>query len=196
MTSSILDDWCNVRMPPAPGLGDETALMDLDVETTSLLLLDLQTTNCTLARRPRCVATLPAVARMLKRARQAGVFVVHSLTRSATRNDLRVEVAPLEDEPSVQSGVNKFHDTDLEALLRAHQIRTVILVGTSAHGAVLHTAVGAAARGYKVIVPVDGLSADDPFAELSTCWHLLNGPGTRRSTILARCDQIRFIAHC
>jgi len=193
---SILEEWPQVSLPPVPTVAAETALLQLDVETTALLLLDLQVTNCTLEGRPRCVDTLPAIARLLRRARQAGAFVAHSLTRNATRGDLHREVASLEDEPTVQSSVDKFYGTDLESLLAAHKVRTVILVGTSAHGAVLHTSVGAAMRGYKVVVPVDGLSADDPFAELSTCWHLLNGPGTRRSTRLTRCDSIAFVAHC
>jgi nicotinamidase-related amidase len=71
-------------------------------------------------------------------------------------------------------------------------VEAVIATGTSAHGAVLHTAMGAALRGLKVYVPVDCMSAGEPFAELYTAWHMLNAPGTRRQAVLTRSDMIRF----
>lgn len=118
--------------------------------------------------------------------------VIYSLTRSADRSDIRKELAPVAGEPIVKSGVDKFFGTDLEKILKTKGIQTVILAGTSAHGAVLHTATGAALRGLKVIVPVDAMSAGDPYAEQYTAWHLVNGPGTRRQTTLTRISLIRF----
>ncbi|MBN1643128.1 MAG: isochorismatase family protein, partial [Anaerolineae bacterium] len=90
------------------------------------------------------------------------------------------------------AGVDKFHGTALEALLTQRGVRSLILVGTSAHGAVLHTAAAAALRGYEVIVPIDGLSASDAYAEQYTCWHLANSPGTRRRATLTRTHWIAF----
>ena len=92
----------------------------------------------------------------------------------------------------VKSSVDKFYNTDLEEILRTRGVETVIVVGTSAHGAVLHTATGAALRGLRVVVPVDGLSAGEAYAEQYTCWHLANGPGTRRQAALTRMDMIAF----
>jgi nicotinamidase-related amidase len=54
----------------------------------------------------------------------------------------------------------------------------LIVTGTSAHGAVLYTASEAAVRNFEVIVPVDGSSAETPFAELVTAWLLKNAPGS------------------
>ena len=51
----------------------------------------------------------------------------------------------------------------------------MIVTGTAAHGAVLNTAAAAALLGFKVILPVDAMSAD-PYAEQYTAWHLANGP--------------------
>ena len=48
----------------------------------------------------------------------------------------------------------------------------MIVVGTAANGAVLYTASGAALRGMNVIVPVDGMSAVDPYAEYYTVVHI------------------------
>jgi nicotinamidase-related amidase len=87
--------------------------------------------------------------------------------------------------------VDKFFRTDLEQILAKAAIHTVIVTGTSAQGAVLYTASGAALRGLRVIVPVDGMSADNPFAELYTAWHLVNAPGSISSLVtLTRTDLI------
>ena len=87
--------------------------------------------------------------------------------------------------------MDKFYNTDLEKILRDRGIKTVIIAGTAANGAVLHTATGAAMRGLKVIVPVDLMSAD-LYAEQYTAWHLVNAPGTRRQTTLTRSDLIEW----
>jgi len=48
-------------------------------------------------------------------------------------------------------------------LLKDKAIKTVVTMGTQAQTSVLHTAGAAALRGFKVIVPVDGMSADKVF---------------------------------
>jgi len=185
---TIIDEWASVTAPPPPELQPVT----VDPGVSALLVLDIQRQNCNAERRPRCVASIPRIQGLLTEARHRGMLVVYSLTKSASRDDVRSEVAPLPAEPVVRSGVDKFFGTELEELLRSKGIRTVVLVGTSAHGAVLHTATGAALRGFEVIVPVDGMSAGDHYAEQYTTWHLANGPGTRRQTTLTRISMIRF----
>ncbi|MHC1760106.1 MAG: cysteine hydrolase family protein [Negativicutes bacterium] len=101
-------------------------------------------------------------------------------------------VAPLQGEPAVSSSVDKFYNTDLEKILKARGIKTVVIVGTAANGAVLHTAVGAAVRGMQVVIPVDGMSSIDPYAEQYTAWHMMNGPGTRNRATLTRFSLISF----
>ena len=105
--------------------------------------------------------------------------VVYSLTRSADAEDIREEVRPRPDEPVVKSGVDKFFGTDLAEILSARPVETVIVVGP-------------AARGLDVIVPVDGLSATEPYAEQYTVWHLANAPGTRRNATLTRTGLIQI----
>ena len=99
---------------------------------------------------------------------------------------------PLEGEPIVKSSVDKFYKTDLEKILKKKGIKTVIIIGTTAEGAVLHTATGASMRGFQVIVPIDGMSAGTLYAEQYTAWHLVNAPGTRRRTTLTRFDMINI----
>jgi len=49
----------------------------------------------------------------------------------------------------------------LEKILNDKGIKTVVVAGTAAQGAVLNTASQAALRGLRVIVPVDGMSAEN-----------------------------------
>ena len=185
---TIVDEWTAVKVPPPPELKPVT----VDPKVTALLILDVQSQNCNPERRPRCVASVPRIQSLLTEARSKGMSVVYRLTRTASKSDVRKELAPVAGEPIVKSRVDKFFGTDLEAILEAEGIQTVILVGTSAHGAVLHTATGAALRGLRVIVPVDGMSAGDPYVEQYTAWHLANAPGTRGQTTLTRISLIRF----
>lgn len=186
--NTIVDEWADVKVPPAP----ELAAVKVDPGTTALLILDIQVGNCDPDKRPRCATSVPKIQRLLAKARAAGMCVVFSLTSKASESDILAELAPAAGEPIVKSSVDKFHGTELEAILRGKAVQTVILVGTSAHGAVLHTATGAAARGFAVIVPVDGMSASEPYAEQYTTWHLANAPGTRRQTTLTSIAQISF----
>ena len=185
---TIVEEWISVEAPPPP----ELKAVSVDPRSTALLILDIQKGNCSRDRRPRCVASLPRIQDLLTKARDKGMAVVYSLTSSATPADIREEVAPAASEPVVASGVDKFFRTELEDILKGKGIQTVIIVGTSAHGAVLNTATGAALRGFSVIVPVDGMSATQPYAEQYTAWHLANGPGTRRRTTLTRTDLVTF----
>ena len=54
-------------------------------------------------------------------------------------------------------------------------IKTVIVTGTSAQGAVSGTAQGATERGLKAVVPVDGMSSEDAFREAYAAFNLGGG---------------------
>lgn len=102
------------------------------------------------------------------------------------------DVAPEANEPHVLSGPDKFLHTDLEKILKDKGIKTVIAVGTSANGAALFTAAGAAFRGMSVVIPVDGMSAADPVAEFSTVIDFQTAPGVSNKTTLTTTDQVKF----
>ncbi len=187
-SQTIVDEWADVKVPPTP----ELKAVTVNPAVTALLILDIQNGNCNSERRPRCVDSIPKIQTLLTEARAKGMTVVYSLTRSADVDDIKEELKPLATEAVVKSGVDKFFGTSLERILEEKGIGTVILVGTSANGAVLHTATGAASRGLVVIVPVDGFSASDTYAEQYTAWHLVNAPGTRRKTTLTKVSLIRF----
>ncbi len=52
-----------------------------------------------------------------------------------------------------------FYGTPLDDLLRVYNIEYTVIVGTVANICVLHTAASAALRWYKVVIPIDGISA-------------------------------------
>lgn len=187
--NTIIGEWYNITIPTPPKLEEVT----VETKSAALLVLDIQNLNCNQERRPRCVESLPNIKNLLSKARNKGLLVVFSLIRSSIVKDIRKEVEPLENEPVVKAGVDKFYKTELENILTAGNISKVIIVGTSAHGAVLHTATGAAQRRLEVIVPIDGISASETYAEQYTIWHLANSPGTRRNVTLTRSDWITMV---
>jgi len=81
--------------------------------------------------------------------------------------------------------------TSLEKILKDNGITTVIVTGTAAHGAVLYTASSAALRGMQVIVPVNGISAENAFAEQYVVWNLVNAPRISTNVILTRAERIK-----
>lgn len=119
-------------------------------------------------------------------------MVVYSLIAKTTPADVIKDVAPLADEPHVLSGPDKFLNTGLEKILKDKGIKSVIAVGTSSNGAVLYTASGAIFRGMKAIVPVDGMSAVDPYADYSTVFTFADAPRLSTEATLTRSDMIKF----
>ena len=185
---TVVDEWASVQAPPAPAVKPVSA----DPRTTALLMLDFNKQTCNAERRPRCIASIPRVKKLLSLARAKGAAVVYSLSPGAQAADIAPELAPQKDEPVVASGPDKFLGTDLEKLLKERSIQTVIVAGTAAHGAVLHTASGAALRGLKVIVLVDGISAETLYPEQYAVWHLLNAPRIGAQVTISRTDMVAF----
>jgi nicotinamidase-related amidase len=184
--NNIVDEWASIKAPPAPQLKP----VQVDPKTTALLMLDFMNQNC--GKRPRCVASIPAVKKLLAAARAAKVTVVYSIIANSPPADVIKDVAPEANEPHVLSGPDKFLHTDLEKILKDKGIKTVIVTGTASNGAVLFTAAGAAFRGMNVVVPVDGMSAVDPVAEYATVLDLQTAPLLSNKTTLTTADKVKF----
>lgn len=183
---TIVDEWNVVKVPAAP----ELKRVAIDPKGSALLVLDIVKQTC--PTRPRCAASVPKIQALLTQARGKGMAVIYSLIPGRTVADILMEVAPMGGEPIVVSGPDKFLGSNLEKILRDKGIQTVIVVGTAAHGAVIYTASGAALRGLKVIVPVDGMSAADAYPEQYTAWHLVNAPQVGAQVTLTRTDMIQY----
>ena len=190
--ADILDDWATVTPPPRP----ELKAVTLEGSTTALLILDMMKAGC--GARPRCVATVPNVKRLHDAARSAGAMVWYSLVGSngmATPADvIDPGIMPREGEWARQGGPDKFLGSNLEEKLKARGIKTVIVCGTSFQGVGIGTGSGSAQRGYKVIVPIDCLSSEDPYMEQYAAWHLFKGgPAVITSQVtLTRSTMVKF----
>lgn len=167
--------------------------MTVDSKSYVLLIIDMVTQTCNAKARPRCVETVPAIERLLNEARTKGMAVIYSL--GTLGNEFVPALAPKTGEPLVKSSADKFINTNLEKMLKDKGIASVIVVGTMANGGVLHTASEAALRGFKVVLPVDGMSspnADALYTEQYTAWHLANAPVFGGRVTLTKTDMIKF----
>jgi nicotinamidase-related amidase len=188
--ASVIDNWGSVKAPPAP----ELKPVKVDPKNTALLMLDYVKQICNAERYPRCPQRLPTVKKLLDQARANGVMVIYSGTTipNSERADIDPSVAPTGDEPFLKSVLDKFLNTDLEKILKDKGITTVIMVGQAAQGAVITTGSEAAQRGFKVIVAVDGIAAQDDYDEQYTVWHLGNAPLLANRVTLTSTDLIKF----
>jgi nicotinamidase-related amidase len=154
-----------------------------------LLVLDMMKGNC--GKRPLCVASVPNVKRLYDKARAAKVFIWES---NGPENMVSDEFPPLPGDWMNVRGPDKFLNSDLEQKLKAHNIKTVIVCGTSFQGVGIGTGSAAAQRGYNVIVPVDCLSSESLYREQYSAYHLSKGgPGVvTRHTTLTRSTMVSF----
>lgn len=198
LAETIIDEWPNVKAPPPPEMKGVT----LDPKTTALLVIDLIKQTCNDQRRPRCVASIPKVEKLLAAARAKGVTVIYTLFPSPAPDkfpnpvisDVLAAVAPKGDEPIVTSAVDKFmlgdKDTGLEKILRDRGIKTIVPVGTTSHNGVLFTSVDAATRGFAVVVPVDGMSGNNSYEDQLAAYTLTSSIVYK--VTLTRTDMIEF----
>jgi nicotinamidase-related amidase len=185
--ASIIDEWASVKAPAEP---PPLKTVTVDPKTTALLMLDFVAPIC--GHTPRCVATLPAVKKLLDEARAHDMMVVYTGIPNLPESAVVPEVAPTGKEPYVQSFIDKFLNSDLEKILKDKGIKTVIAVGVSAVGAVLNTSSHAAQIGFDVIVPADGLSAADTYFEQYAVWQLTHAPVIPPHIALTSVDMIKF----
>ncbi len=191
---TIIDEWSSVKAPPAPELKPVT----LDPKTTAVFVMDLVKQTCNNERRPRCVASIPKIEKLIAAARAKGALLIATTVPPAPIADTLPAVAPKGNDPVVVAWVDKFmlgdKDTGLEKMLKDKGITNVVTVGTAVHGAVLYTASTAALRGFNVIVPVDGMSGDGNIAydEQAVAYILTHAPVLSAKITLTSIDMIKF----
>lgn len=164
--------------------------IQVDPKTTALIVVDMQNDFCQpdgtlfIEEAPK---TFDAIAHLLAVARESGMPVFftqdwHSEDDPefqiwgphARANTWGAEIvdalAPKEGEEIIRKvRYDAFYGTHLDHLLKLKGIETVIICGTVANICVHYTAASAALRWYRVIVPVDAISAITPFDKVSTC---------------------------
>jgi nicotinamidase-related amidase len=187
---TIIDDWSQVKLPPPPQLKPVT----LVPKETALLVMDFTVQTCTPERRKRCADSVPKVKKFVEAAREHGVLIIYSVAvPNSVATDVLKDLTPAAGEQVLPPlGPDKFVNSDLEKTLKDKGIKTVVAMGTQAQTSVLHTGGEAALRGFKVIVPVDAMSADDLFPEAYTAWHLSTAARISNQTTLTKLDMIGF----
>lgn len=156
----------------------------LDPATTALVVVDMQNDFIDpdgALPVPGAAETVPRIRRLLDWARTAGVAVVYTQDThrpgdpefaiwgphvlEGTRGwEIAGELAPRAGEPVFRKArYDGFYGTGLDHELRLRKIDTLIICGTVANVCVHYTAASAGLRWYKVIHPVDALSALTPF---------------------------------
>jgi nicotinamidase-related amidase len=187
---TVIDEWATAKFPAPPTLKPATIVPN----ETALLVMDFTKQTCTNERRPRCSRSVAKVLNLVTQARGKGAFIVYSVAvPGSVPSDILPELTPAAEEPVLPPlGPDKFIASDLEKTLKDKGIKAVVAMGTQAQTSVLHTAGAAALRGFKVIVPVDGMSADDVFPELYTAWHLATAARISPQVTLTKFDLVGF----
>jgi len=158
---------------PIPKIPDPVAV-EVPVKGAALLVLDITSVIC--PPRPTCVTSVPRIASLVKKARDAKVPVIYSQTATAGSTYI-ADIAPQPGDAAVTGRADKFYGTNLEQTLKDKAVETAVVVGSAANGAVLYTTFGLGLRGITVVVAQDGISGDPEFTETLTRWQLLNQPG-------------------
>jgi nicotinamidase-related amidase len=187
---TLIEEWGTAKFPAPPPL--KTA--KIEAKETALLVMDFTKQTCTPERRKRCADSVPKVVKLVTEARAKGALIVYSV---AVPNSVPADILPALTPASGEQvlpplGPDKFINSDLEKTLKDKGIKTVVAMGTQAQTSVLHTGSTAALKGFKVIVPVDGMSADEVFPELYTAWHLATAARISSNVTLTKFEMIGF----
>ena len=184
-----------LQMPATP----DPVPVKLDPKTTALVVLDYVEDICN--SQPSCKGkVLPAVTPFMERARKAGVTIAYG-TRAQNMTKWLPQVAPAPgDIKIVNTAQDRFYNTDLDKLLKAKGITTMIMVGWKISGSVTYTSVGAMIRDYTVVIPVDTTAASTDYETAIGFYNVLNSgnanltnePLKPKSVTLSRTDLIGF----
>lgn len=165
-----------------------TDKISIDPQTTALLVMDFQTLIVDNHANDQ-PALLERTAQLLEAARKASMTVIYVVVgfrpgypEVSARNmgfhaikgsgrfaagdpnaEIHAAVRPRAEEAVVtKHRVGAFTSTDLDMLLRAHGIETLLLTGISTSGVVLSTLRHAADADYRLLVVADCCSDSDP----------------------------------
>jgi hypothetical protein len=181
-------EWDSIKALPPPELQPVT----IDPTKIGVMVMDFGA-NCNAEVRPRCLWAVPNVAKVLEQARAKNMTIVFIRTQNMQPGDFVPAVAPRAGEPYfVGTKEDKLIGTDAEKIFRDKGIDTLLLMGHQGNGSVMVTALGAAMRGFKVIVPVDTMPAATAYQEQFAIWEIANGPAFRGLSTLTRSNLLKF----
>jgi nicotinamidase-related amidase len=181
-----------------PALPDPVRVV-LNPAITALLVLDYVEDICN--SQPKCKSQmLPAMTPFMARVRKAGMTVAYG-TRERNMSKWLPEVAPAAgDIKIVNTAQDRFYNTDLDKLLKAKGITTIIMVGWKVSGSLTYSSVGATLHDYTVVIPMDTTAATTDYEQTIGFYQILNqGNGNLanvalkpKAPTLTRTDMIAF----
>ena len=179
-------------MPNKPNPVDVT----VNTRTTGLLVLDLNA-RCEDPKEP-CHKLIEPVAKFLPRAREAGILIVYTVADRFQGTPLaRMPKAfqQQDKEPVIfPAAFDKFYSGELQPLLKARALKTLIVIGAASNQAVLYTATAAVRPfGYDVIIPTDGIIARGDYEQEFTLHQFTILPaGAAEKFTITQFDRITF----
>jgi nicotinamidase-related amidase len=187
---TLIEEWGTAKFPAPPALKPAKIVP----AETAILVMDFTKQTCTPERRKRCADSVAKVQKFVADARAKGALIIYSVAvPNSVPADILPALTPAAGEQVLPPlGPDKFINSDLEKTLKDKGIKTVVAMGTQAQTSVLHTGSTAALKGFKVIVPVDGMSGDEVFPELYTAWHLTTAARINSNVTLTKFEMIGF----
>lgn len=167
----------------------EVASIRVDPRETALLIIDVQNDFVKPSGKlyvEGAERIIPSIKKLLSRAREAGATVIftqdwhikddpefkiwgeHTMA-STWGAEVVNELKPGEMDIIVRKpSYDAFYSTPLDHVLRSRAVRRLILTGLLGNICVSCTAVGAAVRGYELIIPVDSIFSISEFDHISS----------------------------
>jgi len=191
--------------------------MSFDPKRTALLSMDLQAGIVSVyVKDPELI---PRAANLIEQARKAGMLVVHvkvgfrpNVPEASPRNrflsavkaspqhqqffqgqsgEIHPALTPAESDLVItKSRISAFAGTDLELLLRAHDIETLVMFGVATSGVVLATLQAALDADYSLFVIQDCCADSD--ADLNQV--LMSKHFPRMATVISAEDFLKLLA--
>ena len=183
--------------------------VDIDPGEAALLIIDVQNDFAKPGGKLYAEGAekiIQPIKRLLEDARRAGATIIYTqdwhtkddpefriwgehTVAGSLGAEIVDELKPSEDDIIVRKpSYDAFYSTPLDHVLRARSIKTLILTGLLGNICVQCTAIGAAMRGYKLILPVDAIFTISEFDHVAA----LRFMNSILKAVLTTTDRIRF----
>lgn len=152
----------------------------LESKNSALIIVDMQNDFANPRGKlfvPSSLNTIQPIKTLIEKARKKNALIIYTQDwhskndpefaiwgEHAVQNtwgaEIIEEIKPSENDITIKKlRYDAFYGTPLDHILMLNNIKNVVITGTVANICVLHTAGSAALRWYKVIVPIDAISA-------------------------------------
>lgn len=173
--------------------------MQPNLQHAALLVIDVQQEmfekSTPVHRAEQLVANISSLVRAAQQSGVPVIYIQHSAENYLVRGTPGWEFHPAlrnlgPDVTIHKRQSNAFEETELDAVLKARGVDTLIITGMVTHGCVKNTALGGLAAGYRVVVVSDAHSSySQKAARLIEEW---NADLQKHGALLLSTAEIRF----